>query len=101
MQRISSHLIFAIILSMLSSTCYAVTEVYQCKEKGSVTFQSKPCQGMGQTVAEKLEQEQQAKERRLADIQEKERRYQERLKQQEKKPMTFKAFRMKLKSKIF
>ncbi|WP_275904871.1 hypothetical protein [Acinetobacter beijerinckii] len=66
-----------------------------------MTFQSKPCQGMGKTVAEKLEQEQQAKDKRLADIQEKERRYQEHLKQQEKKPMTFKDIMMKLKSKIF
>ena len=43
---------------------------------------------MGQTVADKLQQERQAKEKRIAELREKEDRLQEQLKQQSNKDMT-------------
>lgn len=75
--------------------------VYQCNEKGAISFQSKPCQGMGQTVADQLKAEQQAKEKRLADIQEKERLLQERLKQHVKPEFSFQNILRNLKYKFF
>ena len=52
------------------------------------------------TVADKLKEEKEAKEQKLAEIQAKEKRLQDRLKQQDKKELGFKAFLINFKNKI-
>lgn len=88
MSYLFNSLAFVVIGGVFINSSYAITEVYKCKEKGSIIYQSKPCQGMGQTVADKLQQERQAKEKRIAELREKEDRLQEQLKQQSNKDMT-------------
>ncbi|MBH2002926.1 MAG: hypothetical protein I8H98_11790 [Moraxellaceae bacterium] len=88
------------IFFIFSTSLYAQTEVYQCNDKGAVVFQSKPCKGTGKTVAENLKEEKEAKEQKLAEIQAKEKRLQDRLKQQQKKEVGFKAFIINFKNKI-
>lgn len=97
-----NYFILAIFCIFLTSSLsiYAQTEVYQCKENGAVVFQSKPCKGTGKTVADKLKEEKEAKEQKLAEIQAKEKRLQDRLKQQDKKELGFKAFFINFKNKI-
>ena len=77
MSYLFNSLAFVVIGGVFINSSYAITEVYKCKEKGSIIYQSKPCQGMGQTVADKLQQERQAKEKRIAELREKEDRLQE------------------------
>ena len=88
MSYLFNSLAFVVIGGVFINSSYAITEVYKCKEKGLIIYQSKPCQGMGQTVADKLQQERQAKEKRIAELREKEDRLQEQLKQQPNKDMT-------------
>ena len=88
MSYLLNSLAFVVIGGVLMNSSYATTEVYKCTEKGSIIYQSKPCQGTGQTVADKLQQEQQAKKKRIAELREKEDRLQEQLKQQSNKDMT-------------
>mgnify|MGYP003500584005 CR=1 FL=1 len=95
-----NYFILAIFCIFLTSSLYAQTKVYQCKENGAVVFQSKPCKGTGKTVADKLKEEKEAKEQKLAEIQAKEKRLQDRLKQQDKKELGFKAFLINFKNKI-
>lgn len=95
-----NYFILAVFFCMFSTFIYAKTEIYQCKESGSVIFQSKPCKGTGQTVADKVKEQQQAKERKLAEIQEKEKLLQERLKHQPKKEVGFKATIINFKNKM-
>ncbi|USA46567.1 hypothetical protein NDN11_18145 [Acinetobacter sp. C26M] len=101
MSYILNSLVCIVVFLGVSTSSYAVTEVYKCEEKGSIIFQSRPCKGTGQTVAGKLQDEREAKEKRLTELRAKEDRSQEKLKQQPNKEMTFTKAVKKIKNKIF